>query len=76
MANRVIEHIRLSSSDEIFDVKDVIAVGFANQIEQLTQKLEALQEKYDALKEIVEQINYNGGQVNPDDGSKDGSNNI
>jgi len=76
MANRVIEHIRLSSSDEIFDVKDVIVVGFANQIEQLTQKLEALQEKYDALKEIVEQINYNGGPVNPDDGSKDGSNNI
>lgn len=75
MANRIIEHIKLSSSDEIFDVKDVIAVGFANQIEQLTQKIELLQEQYDALKEIVDQINYNGGTINPNDGSNNDSNN-
>lgn len=61
MANRVIEHIKLSNSNELFDLKDVIAFQINESVEELREELAQLQAKYDALEEEVKDIKYNGG---------------
>lgn len=72
MANRKIEHIRLSNSDELFDVQDILLSGVTEQIEELRNQLTELQAAYDELKEKVENMNYDDKPTGKDDSNDSG----